>query len=953
MPKSRNKHKNNKGKAKDNDLDNKLIEAVEEGNITKISRLIKKGANIETKDQSGRTPLIIASTHNEKFIIDLFLKEGADINATDIHGNTALIISTIANNTESVNLLIERKANLEAKNEDPTNKTERPEAEDIIPDDGYRSLGCDYGNTALMMAAKLNHINIVNILLEAGANIETQDLKGNTLLLIAAENSRTELMTILLAKNANIENKNYDDNTALIAAAHNKHKECLELLIAKGANLEVENIFGKTPLINAAKNNNTEVITLLLEKEANIENRGSLGITALFMAAAHNSTESLELLIDKGANLEAPAIRSEAKEIDERFNNWIGKTPLLIAAQYNNINIFKTLLKAGADIRCSDNEGITSTMHAAAKDKDDSLEILKLSLEKIKEKEINIDQMDYNLDTALYYNIMYSGNNKDSLKMLIKAGASINIQNAEGLTLLMIAVKYELKEIIETLIKEGADLTIKNDEGLTALDIAERGDPALDIADRVKNKEICNILKEALKNHYPDFASNSDLKGISRNDNAKLYLNSSKHLLNKLDGIINDVKKIHQSNERYSNIRTTFKHFLNDNITNIDPDHTIRNYQEIYKTASIILDVFSQDPRNLIWADEIVEPTAFGCKDDPILAITEINAIMPIIEAEGTLNKILATKQHRALKILSNLVENSLSKLNDNNSSYDPTRTNAKECRSEGILFAYREAHDELQKEGLISQPWFGVPQEIIINEDSLSKKNWLNDIASEARKIAPYLINISDRIPTVEKELINYAHGGSLKTAWSLIAFPKETLGIKKDGIEKIDLIQESYELATKDPKDFDNSLSQEEYNKYSKEEKETIKNYATFSSEERMTLYKEIKNQTEGEILDASRKLALKGKFNIQVQEMLKTKKEEWDKNKPTEMSTLESDKKFLETYTPEVNKKLFHELLSSLSKKSPAEEENHEDRPSSKPSTSGAAESLKEDQSQQSTK
>ena len=57
-------------------------------------------------------------------------------------------------------------------------------------------------------------------------------------------------------------------------------------------------------------------------------------------------------------------------------------------------------------------------------------------------------------------------------RLLIDAGADINIRNKFGVTALMIAVAEGSEEITRKLLDKKADLTVKTDKGMTALDIA-------------------------------------------------------------------------------------------------------------------------------------------------------------------------------------------------------------------------------------------------------------------------------------------------------------------------------------------------------------------------------------------------------------------------------------------------------------------------------------------------
>ncbi len=75
-----------------------------------------------------------------------------------------------------------------------------------------------WGCTALYWASWKAHINIINLLLDHGANINCQNGIGNTPLLIGAYNGNKEVVELLLERGANPEQKNIDGELALTFA---------------------------------------------------------------------------------------------------------------------------------------------------------------------------------------------------------------------------------------------------------------------------------------------------------------------------------------------------------------------------------------------------------------------------------------------------------------------------------------------------------------------------------------------------------------------------------------------------------------------------------------------------------------------------------------------------------------------------------------------------------------
>ena len=154
--------------------------------------------------------------------------------------------------------------------------------------------------TALHAAAGNGHLEVVRLLLEAGAFCDeaTKD-EGATPLILAAQNGRLEVLHMLLEAGASCDKAATDDGaTPLILAAANGHLEVVRLLLEAGASCDkAATDDGATPLILASVNGHLEVVRLLLEAGASCDlARTSDGATALDCAARSGHTEIVRLL---------------------------------------------------------------------------------------------------------------------------------------------------------------------------------------------------------------------------------------------------------------------------------------------------------------------------------------------------------------------------------------------------------------------------------------------------------------------------------------------------------------------------------------------------------------------------------------------------------------------------------------------------------------------------------
>ena len=95
--------------------------------------------------------------------------------------------------------------------------------------------------SSLLRAAAKGHEEVVKLLLEKDAELETKDEGyGRTPLLYAARNGHESVVKLLLEKGAKQETKDKDGQTPLSCAARNKHEAVVKLLLEKAAELETK-----------------------------------------------------------------------------------------------------------------------------------------------------------------------------------------------------------------------------------------------------------------------------------------------------------------------------------------------------------------------------------------------------------------------------------------------------------------------------------------------------------------------------------------------------------------------------------------------------------------------------------------------------------------------------------------------------------------------------------------
>lgn len=186
-----------------------LIEAMYDEEL--VRKLIDLGADVNLPAKSGFTPLMASAGRNNIAIAELLIEKGADIEAKDDDGINALVYASTYNNEEMVKFLLEKGAD--------ANTVCEIENEHI-----------DISPTPLMNAAYRGNTNIINMLLENGADINYTTDYGMTALMMAASFNQFEAAKVLLENNADTSITDEYGRTALDLAKLEDYKDIVELL---------------------------------------------------------------------------------------------------------------------------------------------------------------------------------------------------------------------------------------------------------------------------------------------------------------------------------------------------------------------------------------------------------------------------------------------------------------------------------------------------------------------------------------------------------------------------------------------------------------------------------------------------------------------------------------------------------------------------------------------------
>ena len=234
-------------------------------------------------------------------------------------------------------------------------------------------------------------LEVMDILIEAGANPNTSDIHGAFPLHYAAQ---------MCAPQAEVAN---DANKLGLSV--------LRKLIGHGADVTVKDVDGRQPLMWAASSGSADAITSLANANANCQAVDKDGLTALHCAASRGNYACIETIVGLCGS-----------DIDVQDHN--GSTPLFYAVTLGHNECVSLLIHYGADVNHADKKGRTPPHCAAARGQLEALKILAKNKAKMWETNVRGD--------ICLHDAVHSGR-KDLVRWLLARNpAKVKFANNDG-----------------------------------------------------------------------------------------------------------------------------------------------------------------------------------------------------------------------------------------------------------------------------------------------------------------------------------------------------------------------------------------------------------------------------------------------------------------------------------------------------------------------------------------
>ncbi|XP_077601127.1 ankyrin repeat and death domain-containing protein 1A-like [Stigmatopora nigra] len=359
------------------------------------------------------------------------LGKGLNPNAKNAHNRTALHYAVAGKNKEAVELLLRRRVQVDQRDK--------------------------FGVAPIHLAAWFGSLEILKLLVRAGAEQKVENEEGLNILHCAAINNHTAIVDYIV-NDLQMKELDKDDQSGYCAFAMAAEHGCLQMLkMLMEPDYDMAtmkpNKKGDTPLHLSARNGHLDTVQLLLhcfdiQDEVNTE-----GETALYQAAENAQEHCVLALLKDGCD---PNIQTTKK--------YCALHPV---SERGDVSLVRLLLeyKTHTDFQ---NEDLEVPLHLAVKN-----------------------------------------SHLPVIHFLVEAGCNFNVTNKRSQTAMHFAAEIARIDVVEMLLKAEVDLTIKDWQGKTVLGVAARADEVIIVdmiikAERYKAWKMANPeWNESVHSEYP------------------------------------------------------------------------------------------------------------------------------------------------------------------------------------------------------------------------------------------------------------------------------------------------------------------------------------------------------------------------------------------------------------------------------------------------------------------
>lgn len=431
-----------------------LIAAARYGKKNSVEKLIRNEGNewVNYEDDDLNTALLVAAYNGHKEIVEILIRENANVHHINRFNCSALFRATYKGHIEIVKLLINTNAQLveDADEEEsayrPMSRTRRSvlmtavqrNYEAMVPILLNALTDINHINEELICAAQMGNQSMVKELIKKGGSPNFTNRDGETAIMVAAQGNHHDMVQLLIDEGA-------DANSALIVMARAGQSEGIKTLLAAGADINYTNGYGETPLEAAVKAKHFKTARTILAEGVDIN-------AALIVMAKYGYKDMVQKLIN-------------TQEVDHKHIN----AALIEAAKKGYKSIVQVLINTHQvdekHVNDAFNEVVKKGDTVIARmlistemvDKNQMNAHLISAAERGKEKMASL-LVDEGADANGALIEMARKGLTKGVQMLLIVGADIHYVNGNNETAIIAAAREKHLPTVRTLLDEGADV---------------------------------------------------------------------------------------------------------------------------------------------------------------------------------------------------------------------------------------------------------------------------------------------------------------------------------------------------------------------------------------------------------------------------------------------------------------------------------------------------------------
>ena len=247
--------------------------ACQHGSLESVKMLVSAGAGVRVTNDEGKTCLhTVAEAGRTEIVRYLVSLPHVDVNQDTVESDTALHLAVLHVKPDVVQVLIDAGADINIQDSE--------------------------GRSPLHTACELGTLDMVKMLVRAGAGVRATDNEGWTCFQLAACRGHTETVRYLVClPEVDVNHGDAGDHTALHLAAVGTHTDAVQVLIDAGADVNILNNDGYSLLHYACEYGALEIVKMLVRAGAGVRATDNNGCTCLITAAFFGHTETVRYLV--------------------------------------------------------------------------------------------------------------------------------------------------------------------------------------------------------------------------------------------------------------------------------------------------------------------------------------------------------------------------------------------------------------------------------------------------------------------------------------------------------------------------------------------------------------------------------------------------------------------------------------------------------------------------------